>query len=317
MAVVSRREVISIGVAAGLGAILPADLIAGISSSCLRRTTWLGLERFNGPSPVGDLLRLRSASDSAGLNVLDRSFPGLTSDAGFQRFLPIAFLVTNVSQTDIRVFSTLWTLTTPTGRHQINIAYCNHPQPGRMSWYPKKRSRKPVLVTGRTPVISAGTTRLITPLFSCGPRMYEEDNEPNWGMLWRQGPKILSSEPISESLTVVPELDAAITDDYAAIGPGAASLGRFFCIARNAEHDEAVSVRRQIEAGASLEGVLSNLRREASAIEIEIPDPSALYYNVRRRQARVFIRRLKTRGWDQFLRTLEFVANQPKTVIAL
>lgn len=314
MPLVSRRKVISIGVAAGLGAIFPVDTTAGISPSYLKERTWLGLERREGSSLVSNFLALRSASDLAGLALLDRMFSGLTSDGAFQGFLPMAFLVTNVSRNDIRAFRTLWQITTPAGQNETNIAYCNV---GGALRYSANGSKKRFLVTGRIPAIKAGDTRLITPFFSLVPRTYGENERPNWGMLALQRPEAVLLDLKAELLNVTARIDAAITDDYVAVGPAGVSLGRFFCITRNAEHDEALSLWRQIEAGASPEGLLNNLRREASAIDLDVPDPSALYYNVRRRQARTFIRRLKSRGWDQFLRTLEFMANQPKTVIAL
>jgi hypothetical protein len=313
MPAISRRKVISVGMAAGLSAIFPTDIIAGISPLGLRRRNWLSLERIGGPSLAGEFLDLRSASDSIGLAMLDRTFPGLTSDVTFQRFLPTAFLVTNVSQNDIRAFTTIWLITTPAGEHEVTVAYCNV---GGALWYSAKGSRKRFLVTGRIPVIKAGHTRLITPFFSLVPKAYGENERPNWGMLALQRPESVLLDLKAESSNVTTRINAAITENYVALGPDAASLGRFFCITRNAEHDEAVSVRRQIAAGASREQVLSYLRQQVSRAGLDVPE-SALYYNVRQRQARIFIRRLRRRGWNQFLGTVHFLTNQPKTVIAL
>jgi hypothetical protein len=108
-------------------------------------------------------------------------------------------------------------------------------------------------------------------------------------------------------------IDQAITADYATVGSVDQNLTRVFCVTRNAEHDEAVSVLKRISAGASPEQVRNQLSRDASGLGFDIQPISDLYYRVRQRQANVLLRRLKKARWDQFLRTLEYLRNQPKT----
>jgi hypothetical protein len=103
----------------------------------------------------------------------------------------------------------------------------------------------------------------------------------------------------------------AIMNDYVTVGPDDDDLAWVFCVTRNAEHDEAVSVRSQILMGASPEQIKEQLRRDAPALDFDIQ--SALYYKIRKRQARVLLRGLNNVPWGEFLKTLEYLRNQPRT----
>jgi len=111
-------------------------------------------------------------------------------------------------------------------------------------------------------------------------------------------------------------IDAAIMDDCAAVGPHDQHLAAGFCVTRNAEHDQAVSVRKRISAGATQEQVAESLRRDVKGVDFKFQTNSPydnIYYTVRRRQAAVLLRRLQNAGWDEFLETLEYLRSQPKT----
>lgn len=311
MSLVSRRRIISIGVVAGIGAMLPADMRAALPRTTPRGRGGSIVPTVEGGLALSDLLELRCVSDSVGSATLNRIFPGVSSDPGFQRFLPLSFLATNLSHQDVRVFSTLWTITTATGRREFNVVYCNYPNLDRMDWYSVKPRR--FNFTGRIPVIAASSTQLIAPFFSLAPKQYDENKKPNWAKLPLRGSKIALPESTTESLNVAVEVDAAITGDYVALGPAAASLGRFFCVTRNAEHDEAISLRNLIAAGASVDQIRERLSRDSEGVGFTVQSNSALYNLVRQRQAQVLQKRLQKRGWRAFVKTVEHLRNQPKT----
>jgi hypothetical protein len=130
-------------------------------------------------------------------------------------------------------------------------------------------------------------------------------------------PEIVLSELAGEGASINMTIDSVITSDYGAIGPGAEYLAKTFCVTRNAEHDQAVSVRRHILAGVSAGKVTEQLRRDAAGLDFPYRPDSVLYYKVRRRQADVLLRAINNAPWDQFLDTLGYLRSQPKTRLRL
>lgn len=312
MALISRRNLLSVGAAAGAAALLPRRLLA-----------FSGTPRSSAPRPAtlsaGGLLAVTPVSDPSSVTVVDRLFPGLLADDGFQQLRSMSFLVTNLTNHAIRAFSSRWILTAPGGSREMTIMHYFHPRAGRlgrkrMHWGMKgDRTR----LTGKVPIIKRGATRLVTPFFNWSPKFYKVHGTPDWAELFRDRarPEVRLSSLTSPGTGVTMTIVAAITHDYAAVGPQSEDLARVFSVTRNAEHDEAVSVLRQVSAGASPAEVRNHLRRDASGLAFDIQATSDLYYRVRQRQAKVLLRRLEKARWDRFQRTLQYLANQPETQI--
>jgi hypothetical protein len=299
---ISRRKVLSLGVSAG--AVLFSNLPAAILPRQFFSDRLAGSKAGSGTLGVDDFLRVVPAFGSASDFVLNSVFPGLLSESGFRPFRPMSFLVSNVSNTDIRAFSVYWTVTKSRGEYKFTIRHYKRPRTG-----PGNK----ILFTGEVPIIRSGATRLVTPFFNWIPSEYSESDRPDWMKLATKCPALGLSEPTSAPSDVAMHIDALITDDFASLGPGDEYLAHAFCGSRNAEHDEAVAVRRQIGAGAQQEQVSVYLRREASGVDFDIQSHSALYYRVRQRQAKVLRRRLANAGWEPFISTLEYLRSQPKT----
>jgi hypothetical protein len=230
--------------------------------------------------------------------LMNRYFPGLLSDDGFQQFRPLSFLASNVSNEDIRAFSTRWSVTTLRGRYERTIRHYSRP---------RYHEHNEILFTGAVPVLKTGATRLLSPFFSWSPSFYMDNARPNWTQILLRRPELELSDPGNVPTKVTMHIEAAITDSYVSVGPGDEYLAQAFCVTRNAEHDEAVAIRRLISAGATFGIVERRLRYKSKS-------PSSVYYRVRQRQARMLLARLYGVPWDDFLRTLQYLRDQPKTL---
>jgi hypothetical protein len=311
---ISRRKVLSLGVAASAGALFPRRLAATLSPPDIP-----GPADSTIPSATlraSDLLAVAPVSHPSSLPVLDRLFPGLLSDPGFQQFLPVASLVTNVSQTNIRAFVSHWAVTTQGRTYDMYTTDYFHPRAGSEEselahW---GRTGDITRFTGNLPLIRKGATRLVTPFFNWSASYYKKNSKPDWGNFLRRQPRTLVSDLMGNGAIATMEIQGAITRGYASVGPRVDYLTRVFCVARNAEHDEAVAVRALIAAGASPEHVGEQLRRHATGLGLTSRFPADYYYSsVRQRQAKVLLRRLSNAPWEEFLGTLAYLRDQPKT----
>ena len=314
MASISRRKLLSIGVAAGAGALFPGRPVAALSLP--ETSAPADAIIASGAARASDFLSVAPVSDPSSLRVLDELFPGLLSDPGFEQFKPASFLVTNVSQTHVRAFISDWVVTTQDRTYHMYTRDYFHPRAGTeeselIHW---GRTGDITRFTGNLPLIRKGATRLVTPFFNWSVSHYKKNSKPKWGKLLLRQPRSVASDLTDPGTSVGMAIDGAIRHDYASVGLHMEYLTTIFCVARNAEHDEAIAVRRLIAAGASPEEVGEQLRRHAMGLDLTPRFPADYYYNnVRQRQAKVLLRRLNNAPWDQFLGTLAYLRNQPKT----
>ena len=323
MALISRRKVLSIATAAGVGALVPfpSRLSAAILSSYVApKGSSVSPAHSAAPLLASDLLAVSRVSDPSSSARLNDLFPALLVDEGFQQFLPVAFLVTNVGIRDVRAFQLRWTIVTPKGYSEIITQHFLRPHAGR-AWRqqtPRGVRGNDKYFSGKIPVVRAGATRLVTPYFCWNATSYERSDRPSWAQLlrWRWRPDIVLSDLADPRSGVAMTIDAAIMDDCTSVGTHGGHLAGVFCVTRNAEHDQAVSVRTRIAAGATQEQVSESLRRDAKGVDFKFRTNSPydnIYYIARTRQAKVLLRRLENAGWDKFLGTLEYLRSQPKT----
>lgn len=316
MASISRRKVLSVATAAGVVAFLPSRLAAAIlpsrvapNGSAIPPTQSATLLL------ASDLLAVSHVSDPSSASRLNDLFPGLLADAGFQQFLPAAFLVTNIGVRDIRAFQCRWTITTPNGQGEIITKNFLRPYAGRyrrqlMPWGVKGDDK---YFTGKIPVIRAGATRLVTPYFCWNATSYKRPDRLSWEILLRlrSRPEIVLSDLSKPGTSVAMTIDAAILHDCSSVGPNDEDLAMVFCVTRNAEHDEAVAINNARLLGQSQEQLIDQLRRDA--IGLEFQGNSSLYYRVRQRHANVLLSEIDRVSWNRFLDTLDYLRSQPKS----
>lgn len=311
MSAMSRRGFIGTGLVAGAAVVVPRKLRAlPLLANSQERVT-----------SVDRMLLSSRAADAESLPAMNRLFSNLLDDPGFRQLSPVAFLVTNASNTSIRAFSTHWTFSTPNYSHEVSLMHYFHPRAGfmgrkRMHWGTTGNRTR---FTGRIPIIKSGSTRLVTPFFNWGSSYYADHGIPNWTKLLhrRARPEVsladLSRPDASVSMRVV----AAITHNYTVVGPENDALARVFATTRNAEHDEALSILERVRSGDSPEAIGKLLQSHASGLAFDIRPDTDLYYRVRQRQAKVLLRRYSKARWDQFTRTLQSLRNRPKTILRL
>ncbi len=129
MSLISRRSVVSLGVLASATSLFPRQLAALLLP---RRLVSEGFGDYavESATTVSDLLAVTPACDAPSEVLLNRLFPGILSDSGFQKVRPLSFLVTNVTNEDIRAFSSQWTVTTPNNRYGLTVMHYFHPRAG-------------------------------------------------------------------------------------------------------------------------------------------------------------------------------------------
>src|SRR5208282_4394852 len=118
----SRRKMISLGMATGAVAICP---------QLLSRTAFGESEVRSTTLSVDDLLVAVPTSASSSAGTLDRFFPGLSADAEFRQLSPLSFLVSNLSNWDVRAFSSKWTIATSGDAREMALLHYFHPRAGR------------------------------------------------------------------------------------------------------------------------------------------------------------------------------------------
>jgi hypothetical protein len=301
MVLISRRNILSLGVAASAAAFLPPLFSPSV---------------FGEPADLanlkaGELLTVAPVSDPSSAAAVESLFPGLLSDSDFRQLRPLAFLVSNISTKPIRAFSSHWTVRTSNGGYEWNRMHYFYPR-GRvghdgMHWGMKGNRTR---VTGNVPIIKAGTTRLVTPFFNWSSSFFNKSDKHNWSKLLMRRPDIVVPKLANADTTITMRVDGAITEDYASVGPRDVDLARTFFVTRNAERDEGVAVLNRISNGASPEQVGDYLRR-SSEVDSDMGPTLSTYYSVRQRQAEVLLRRFERAPWDRFLATLEYLRNQP------
>ena len=217
---VTRREVLSLGVAAGISVLLPRPLAAAHLRGAVSSNVLADSPASPSAVTASDLLAVTPEADSA--VILNTLFPGLLSDADFQPLRPVAFLVSNVTGKDILAFTSNWTITTMCSKDKLTIRHYFRPHAGR---------ENKTFFTGAVPAVRAGTTVLVTPFFNWSSNSYQNNNDkPVWTEILRRHPEIVVSELTKAPVNVTMRIVAAITNDYISVGPEDEDQRRHFVL---------------------------------------------------------------------------------------
>jgi hypothetical protein len=305
----SRRKLITAGASAGAISLIGSPLVKA------------GAGQASSPesSDVNDYLAVTPSSDSSFDSKLGTLFPGLLDDPIFQKIKSHAILITNLTQHKISAYSTHWKVTTATGGYETVLQHYFHPSANlhKSAHYGMKGNK--ARFTGKVPLHSPGTTRLVTPYFNWNASCYRNNPNPNWQKIIEENvSREFFLQELSNATAVQVNVDAIIVNEKSLVGPGAAALARTFRITRNAEHDEALSVSKYIAGGASMKKVKTFLKKHMhQALPSRNPPNHYLYCSVRRRQAVVLLRRLVGVEQAHFLRTINYLKKRPKTTVGL
>jgi hypothetical protein len=261
-------------------------------------------------------------SDPGFTSLIETHFPNLLQDANFQKIKSYSVLITNVSGKDINAFSTFWDVQSPTGGYELALRHFFHPSEKRLRTVHFGVQGNQTRFTGQIPAIKAGATRLLTPYFNWSSNYYQRNPKLDWSRVLASGAHAsFTLHELPSATAVRVSLDAVIFNQSQVVGPDRANLAKSYAVMRNAEHDTAAAV---INVSPCSEGAHLNLdqvRDYLTNVGAKYPTTKQdaykdrLYRKVRQRQATILARRLAHATPEQFMRTLTYIASQPKTTI--
>jgi hypothetical protein len=314
---ISRRKLLKTAAATGAASLLlhPAEMKLEALECAVRHQ---GV-------PEG-YISMTAPSDPDFSALLDTHFPGLAQDTNFQKIRPYAVLIKNVSGKDINAFSTYWSVESPTGGYELTLRHFFHPSQKRLRTIHFGTQGNQTRFTGQIPAIKAGATRLLTPYFNWSTNYYRRNPKLDWAKVLASGAHAsFTLDELSTATAVHVSPDAVIFDQSQVAGPDRASLAKTYTVMRNAEHDTAAAVANLIPCEADpashVVGNLDQIRSYLATAGQKYPTSKQdafkdrLYRKVRQRQATILARRLKHATPDQFVRTVQYLASQPKTTI--
>ena len=267
------------------------------------------------PKDIGSYVKLLTPSDHGYDAHLDGMFPRLKDDPVFKKIAPYCALLTNIGNIPLQAFSTYWDIETGTGNVGAVLRQYFHPRGSVKHSARFGLKGNKTRFTGSIPALQPGATRLITPFFSWSPAHFLKYPAPKWkALLLENSSRKFLLQEMARSTSVTVQVDGLIVKNNVVIGTDRANLGTTFRVTRNAEHDEAYDVLGLVQSGATVESIRACLKEHAKAVLPERGDKKKfLYCKVRRRQARVLLRRLKHARYEQFIKTLKFLCRQPQT----
>jgi hypothetical protein len=161
-----------------------------------------------------------------------------------------------------------------------------------------------------------GGVCLFSPFFCWTPSRYKSVADPSVVVaLLREEPdkNQLFHDAISAA-SIRGRLDAGILDPRLLVGPDRTGLGSFFAIARNAEHDEAVSLLNALpSSGESIHNVLAEHANAPVGNSASLEE--RLYRQTRLRYSSLLQRALRTTDKNSFQELLVSVRDSPLTAL--
>jgi hypothetical protein len=319
ISMISRRKLITTAAATGAASML---LHASGTGKATRQVDC----EVESRGPIHGLISIVVPTDPKFSSLLNTHFPGLAHDAQFRKIQSNAVLITNISGKDINAFSSFWEVDTPTGGYEVALRHFFHPSEKRQRTVHFGTQGNQTRFTGQIPAIRAGATRLLSPYFNWSSNYYQRNVKPDWTKILARGARsTFAHTELSSATSIRVTLDAVIVNQSQVIGPDRAHLAKTYMMMRNAEHDAAAGVINMVACeDDSVSQILNNhnliLNYLVSSGEKYTPSSGdafkdRLYRKVRQRQATILARRFQHATPAQFLRTLQYLAAQPKTII--
>jgi hypothetical protein len=254
---------------------------------------------------------LLPASSPAFGPTVERLFPGLASQSGFQAIRSMTFLLQHKSGPGVRAFSVTLAITNPSGVQETSLFFYS-------------QTTVNSLMSGKRHLLRKGRSRLVSPFFNWQPDEYTRVSTTlDWDAMLNQNKlRKLVLQQAKTATEIHVQLDAVVFADWTVAGPDKTNLARHLMIRRNADHDEAVSLLRAIRAGATRAQLAAKLRQHqkiegiaGGPIDRAAEPDRYWYFRARTIQARSLLRRFKRTKKGAFARTLAAITNTPKTKI--
>lgn len=184
------------------------------------------------------------------------------------------------------------------------------------------RSSPKTLMTGSRSLVKAGQTQLVTPFSSWSQRKLRKQRTPNWYKIINRGQmRKFVADQLKNVTSATVQLDAIVYADWVVVGPDSFNLATHLTTRRNAEHDEAVSILKLTQSGATHAAIRGKLNRHltvdgvAGAAVLRSDATKYWYFKSRSLQAKMLLKRFKQSNRAGFIEQLSALRNQPKTGI--
>lgn len=253
--------------------------------------------------------------------VMSAHFPALVHATHFAALRPICFFVTNESSMPVVAHSLHFKISSSAGAYETVIPYFFAPKFGRSGSPTFGRSGNRTRMTGQVNLIGISGVRLASPLFNWGPAYIRNNGLPSTAALVTSARADLLLKLLPSITRVEARTEATVFADHSVVGRDSSDLAMTVRVRRNAEHDAASSLLGLIARKAPAEDIEHRLMLHATRTTdskgnaVSRLSPNAfLYHETRQRHARILNTRLKRDGYDKFVRTVNYLSRQPKTI---
>lgn len=279
------RACLTVAVAAAAAAVLPCRATAQVvrgpapgprSPEMIRRNVQLGLP-----------LTLLTAENTQDFDLLvEEHFPGFTMLPSYAKLRPFLVLVRNDAMKQIRGYAIVWLVTSPAGQ-QWGVFRESAVVPPAEVGYPLSHAVNP------------GQVRLVAPFFDIKPYEWRQlSAHPGWFEKLHSGADL----PHYDNQVVTPEVDGVVYSDGSFRGPDRMRVLERYYNARDAEHDEALVIKRLVDNGASASQVAAKLRVARERGKDDQGRYMRAGYIRARRQAAIFLQRILQRSGLAYVR---------------
>lgn len=234
--------------------------ISGIAGACAAAVTGSSLMAgAQGSDSELSGLSLVESHDSTFESHVREHYPGLLEDPGFAQVKPLSAFLSNESSKGVLGFSITWQITSGKQVYQDTLTY--YSRAGQRSL-----SKTRPATSGSMQLLPAGSVRLISPYFVWSEGHYAAKKPVNWKAVVKpREPHGFLLNQAGRSESVRTTVDGVVFADHSVTGTDAKKYNVRFAIRRNAEHDEALSVLRELKRGAPVTEVRRLLQDHSAA----------------------------------------------------
>jgi hypothetical protein len=301
---ISRRQFITNGGLLVFAATVPT-IISGLSA------------RANG-APV-TASQVTTSKDPSFNQLMDTLFPGLRERSNFSRLLPSSILLTNLDSRDAFGYALLWDASTTGGSpDRYARSFLSYPST-------QLSIRQ---YTGQEPVLQAGETALVNPLFFWTTSLYTKKYAKG-GMTKKRLLRYSSMRPTAygfalrnASAQIAATVGAVVyADSISGSGIARETISGIYCNSRNGEHDEALRLLKystDATGGLNQSVLLQNINNDVKTFRFYAEQNKEKYYMHSRAIFANKVRHLVNAGGgiQQVQSILKMVAALPKLSIA-
>jgi hypothetical protein len=225
------------------------------------------------------------------LTILHADFPLLVYADEFTALLPYLVILRNTTSSRIRAVHMRW---------NANRYVNNLPRTGSFFVNSASQQLRYRRQTGMTPVLSANDVALASPFFLISKKQYAKLAAKRSRLVRYLTASVEGRERTWNSIGAVPQqtivpaqICGIVTKEHKAITDGISKIAERYRVIRNAEHDEAYSVRRLRKSTTTKQELLEVLRKHKLRPLDNLTGNQRLYWSTRKAYASKLLRHAK------------------------